>query len=196
MTVGRLGAGRPTGLSYAIHESAEVGDDCLIGPGVFIGPDVVISNSCHIQAGAVIGEPGFGYERDEDGHWAPKAHDYGVYIGEGVHVGANACIDRGSWRNTVIFAGARIDNLVHVAHNVLIGRDAVVVAQAMLGGSVCVGAGAWIGPSASVMQRVKIGDRALVGMGAVVLKDVPNNVTVVGNPARVVPGRVGVRGQM
>jgi len=183
-------------VSAYIDPSAIVGWGTTIGPGAYIGPGVTIGADCIIQPGAVIGEDGFGYQRDPDGHWTPKPHPYGVIIKDGVHVGANTCIDRGSWRDTWIGSGTRIDNGVHVAHNCMIGHDCVIVAHAMLGGSVMVEPGAWIGPSASIMQRVTIGVRALVGMGAVVLVDVPPSQTWAGNPARCLNADVGVREAM
>jgi len=173
-----------------------IGPRTTIGPGAYIGPGVTIGADCIIQPCAVIGADGFGYERDPDGHWTPKPHPYGVVIGDDVHVGALTNIHRGSWRDTVIGDGTRIDAGTHVAHNVHIGHDCVIVAHAMLGGSVTVEDGAWIGPSASIMQRVTIGARALVGMGAVVLADVPPCQTWAGNPARCLNADVGVRGEM
>lgn len=191
-----VGKNTSFGPGACAHRSAQIGIDCRVGAHVWIGPGVTIGNDCIIQAGTVIGEDGFGYERDESGRWVPKAHEFTVVIGDGVHIGANTCIDRGSWKDTVISAGVRIDNHVHVAHNVHILPNAMIVAHAMLGGSVVVEHGAWIGPSASIMQRVTIGAHALVGMGAVVLKDVEPNTTVAGNPARVINEKEGVRARM
>jgi UDP-3-O-[3-hydroxymyristoyl] glucosamine N-acyltransferase LpxD len=167
-----------------------------IDPSAWIGPDVTVGARCHVGPGAVIGSTGFGYTRTEDGAWKRKPHEFGVILDEDVHVGANTCIDRGSWRDTRIGRGCRIDNLVHVAHNVRLGRDVCVVAQAMIAGSVEVHAGAWIGPSASIHQRLTVGQRALVGMGAVVLRDVPPDVTVAGVPARILDDTQGVREDM
>ena len=110
-----------------IDPRASIGARTSIGHGCYIGPTVTIGADCIIQSGAVIGEDGFGYEREGNGRWAPKAHNFGVVIEDDVHIGANACIDRGSWRDTQICRGARIDNLVHVAHNVWVGEDAIVV---------------------------------------------------------------------
>jgi UDP-3-O-[3-hydroxymyristoyl] glucosamine N-acyltransferase len=161
-----------------------------------MGHDVRVGNDCIIQAGAIIGEDGFGYYRDETGRWVQKDHKWTVVIDSDVHIGANACVDRGSWRDTHIQQGVRIDNLVHIAHNVIIGRNAIVVAGAELSGSVVVGVGAWIGPNACIKERVQIGEYALVGMGAVVTQDVAPNTTVAGNPARVINDQVGVRQEM
>lgn len=182
--------------TFYVDPRASVGERSHIGHGVYIGPGVTIGNDCVIQANAVIGEPGFGYERDADGRWAPKEHYYGVRIEDDVHIGASTNIHRGSWRDTVIRRGARIDALVHVAHNVLIGRNAVIVAQAEISGSVEIGEGAWIGPGARIEQRLTIGAGALVGTGAVIRYDVPADQTWVGVPARCVNAELGVREAM
>jgi UDP-3-O-[3-hydroxymyristoyl] glucosamine N-acyltransferase len=173
-----------------VHPSAQVHPTATIHPSAVIGP------GCIIGPGAVIGSTGFGYERQPDGTWEPKPHEFGVILDEDVHVGANTCIDRGSWRDTRIGRGTRIDNLCHLAHNVRIGRDVCIVAQAMIAGSVEIHDGAWVGPSASIHQRLTVGPRALVGMGAVVLKDVAANTTVAGVPARVIDSTQGVREAM
>jgi UDP-3-O-[3-hydroxymyristoyl] glucosamine N-acyltransferase len=181
--------------AYA-HETAVIGRNCVLGAHCWVGEGVVLGEGCVIQPGVKLGQDGFGYERDEDGRWVLKAHDFTVRLGDDVHIGANACIDRGSWRDTHIMRGARIDNLVHVAHNAIVGPNAVIVAGAEISGSVLVGAGAWIGPNACIRQRVTIGRAALIGMGAVVLKDVEAHTTVAGNPARVINAEEGVRDRM
>lgn len=179
----------------SIHPLAKIGERVQLGANVYIGPDVTVGNGCVIKSGAVIGHDGFGYTSD-DGRWTLRPHQRGVVLEDGVHVGANACIDSGSWRPTHIGRGSKIDNCCHLAHNVVIFEDVIVVAHAMLAGSVTVGSGAWIGPSAAILQRLTIGERALVGMGAVVIRDVPENVTVAGNPARIIDAEQGVREAM
>jgi UDP-3-O-[3-hydroxymyristoyl] glucosamine N-acyltransferase len=176
-----------------VDREAEVGERVHIGHAATIGPGVRIGDDCRIGPGVRIGQSGFGYERDADGHWNPKPEDYGVVIENGVHVGANTCIDRGSYRDTYICPGTRIDNLVHVAHNVIIGPGCIIVAHAGLGGSCMINAGVWIGFGAHVKERVVIGELALIGMGAVILKNVPPNQTWAGNPARCINDKVGVR---
>lgn len=177
----------------SISPRASVHPSALIGQNVVIGPNVTVGAGCVIQSGAVIGEPGFGYQRDHTGRWAEKPHEFGVVIEDDVVIGANTCIDRGSWRDTTIRKGARVDNLAHIAHNAVIGERAVIVAGAKLGGSVTIGAGAWVGIGALVHQRVTVGERSLIGMGAVVLKDVPADQTWAGSPARCLNAEMGVR---
>jgi len=183
----------------AVAQSAygpTVGEGTIIADGVYFGPNVVIGKNCRIQPGAVIGTDGFGYDQQLDGTWTPKPHLGGVVIGDDVHIGANTCIDQGSIHPTVIANGTRIDNLVHIAHNAQIGENCMIIACAEISGSVIIDDGAWIGPSACIHQHRTIGKRALVGMGAVVIKDVPDNVTVAGNPARIINPNVGVREDM
>jgi UDP-3-O-[3-hydroxymyristoyl] glucosamine N-acyltransferase len=106
-----------------------------------------------------------------------------VRIDDDVDIGANSCVDRGVLDNTWIKRGAKIDNLVHISHNVVIGEDAIVIALTMLGGSVVVGDRAWIAPSATVINQRVIGADATVGLSAVVTKDVQDGQTVMGSPA-------------
>jgi len=156
-----------------------------IYPNAWIGPDVTIGAGCIIGPGAVIGFDGFGYDPpDHDGRRAWRDHPYGVIIEDDVHIGANTCIDRGRHRDTVIRQGARIDNLVHIAHNVHIGRNVVVIAHAMLAGTTDIGDDAYIAPGAQICDHVTIGERSMVGLGSVVLEDVPEGEVWAGTPAR------------
>lgn len=139
---------------------------------------------CRVNSGTVIGADGFGYERNEHGELEKFPHLGGVLIGDDVEIGSNTSIDRGSLGNTVIGDRARIDNLVHVAHNVQIGEDAAVIALTMLGGSSKIGTQAWVAPGAVLMNQVKIGANGTVGLGAVVVKDVDDGQTVMGAPAQ------------
>jgi UDP-3-O-[3-hydroxymyristoyl] glucosamine N-acyltransferase len=178
-----------------IDPTAVLAAGVVIASGVRIGPDVVIGpNTCiahadveagvQIGANCSIGLPGFGYERDIGGGWQLFPHIGRVRIETGVRIGSNTSIDRGALGDTVIRRGARVDNLVHVAHNCDIGEDALIIAHAMLGGSVSVGAAAWVAPSAAIKNQISIGANAVIGLGAVVLRDVPPETTVVGNPAK------------
>ena len=179
-----LGRDVRIGPGCTLGEDVVVGDNVVLHPGVHVLRGVRIGRGVVVHAGTVIGADGYGFERDERGALVRFPHVGGVVIEDGVEIGANACIDRGALDNTVIERGARVDNLVHVAHNVRIGRDAAVIANAMLGGSSRVGARAWIAPSAVLRDGVTIGDDALVGLGAVVTKDVEPGAVVMGNPAR------------
>lgn len=141
-----------------------------------------------IGPGAVIGWTGFGYAW-EDERWVQKTHEFGVVIEDGVEIGANTCIDRGSWRDTLIKSGTKVDNLVHVAHNVHVGRNCLLVAHCGLAGSVTLEDEVWVGFGAHVNQRLHVGRYAYVGTGAVVTRDVPAGMVVAGVPARVLRER-------
>lgn len=184
-----------------IHDEAEIGENCYIGPFCYVGKsrlgnnvrlhgncfiydDVSIGNDVSIHAGTVIGSDGFGYTRNEAGAVEKFPHVGGVEIGDDVEIGSNTCIDRGSLGNTIIGKGVKIDNLVHIAHNVIIEENSFIIANAMIGGSTEVGRNAWIAPSASILQQLKIGDNALVGVGSVVRENVPSDETWAGVPAK------------
>jgi len=147
--------------------------DCVeLGENVGIGPN------------CSIGFEGFGFEPDEDGTYHRFPHIGKVIIGDDVEIGANTCIDRGALGDTIIGAGTKIDNLVHVAHNVRIGKNCMIIALTCLGGGVIIEDGVYVGIGASVRNQITIGEKAFIGMGAVVVKDVDPGITVIGNPAK------------
>jgi UDP-3-O-[3-hydroxymyristoyl] glucosamine N-acyltransferase len=152
--------------------------------GVYVYPVVYIGKDCIIHSGAVIGSPGFGYVEREDSSYIRMPHYGGVVIGDDVEIGANTCIDAGMVEPTRIGDGTKIDNLVHVAHNVVIGKNVLIAAQACIGGSVEIGDGAKIWCQAFIHQGVKIGKGATVGAQSYVRHDVPDGATVYGSPAR------------
>jgi UDP-3-O-[3-hydroxymyristoyl] glucosamine N-acyltransferase len=160
-----------------IHDTAYVHPSAVVHPRVSIGKNVWVG------PGAVIGFDGFGWFKSGD-RWEQKPQNYGVVIEDDVHIGANTCIDRGSYRHTVIGKGTKVDNLVHIAHNVQVGKHCLIIAQAELSGSVVVEDNCWIGPRACVREHLRIGKGSLVGIGSVVVKDVEPGTTVYGVPAK------------
>lgn len=179
-----------------IAENVTIGANCYIGSEVRIGantyiwPNVVITGKttigtdCCIKSGAIIGQAGFGFEYNEQGEPEAFPHVGEIIIGNRVYIGANTAVDRGTLEATVIHDGAKIDNLVHIAHNDIIGDNALIIAGASLGGGVRVGKNAWIAPNASVKQQLTIGEHSVVGLGAVVIRAVEDRTTVAGNPAK------------
>jgi UDP-3-O-[3-hydroxymyristoyl] glucosamine N-acyltransferase len=145
-----------------------------------------LAHSAFLGNGAFLsgGPVGFGYSRNEKGELEKFPHLGGVVIEDDVDIGSNTSIDRGTLGNTLIRQGAKIDNLVHIAHNVVVGKHAAVIAHAMIGGSTVIGDYGWVAPSAALMNGIAIGTYATVGLGAVVTKDIPADETWAGIPAR------------
>ncbi len=130
---------------------------------------------------------GFGFKKIDGKFKYPlerNEHNYNIVIEKDAEIGELCCIARGSYRDTFIGEGTKIDNLVHVGHNAIIGKHNLIVAHSVIGGSTEIGDYNFIGMGALIRDHVKIGNHCTIGMGAVVTKDVADNITVVGNPAR------------
>lgn len=166
-----------------IGDNVTIGDETIINPNVTIYGDTRVGKKVIIHSGTVIGADGFGYEKDEMGYYRKFSHIGGVEIEDFVEIGANTCIDRGTLSNTVIKRHAKIDNLCHIAHNVEIGENAVVIALSMVGGSSKIGRNSWIAPAAVIKNGITVYEDSLVGLGAVVLKNVEAGEIVAGVPA-------------
>ena len=171
-------------VGVSIGADSTVGPRTLILPNVTIGPNVRIGADCLVKSGTVIGQPGFGYYKSDAGLPRHLPHVGGVVIGDHVHLGALNTVASGTIHPTVIADHVKTDDHVHVAHNCLIGRGALITACAELSGSVTVGEQVWIGPNAAIRDGVEIGDEAFIVMGSVVTKSVPARGRVFGNPAK------------
>jgi UDP-3-O-[3-hydroxymyristoyl] glucosamine N-acyltransferase len=170
--------------AYTVVGKCIIGDNTFIESNCRIFDNVSIGNNVNIHPGVVIGSDGFGYTRQANGESERFPHIGGVVIEDNVDIGANTCIDRGALGNTIIRQGVKIDNLVHIAHNVVIEKDAYIIANAMIGGSTRIGEGAWVAPGASLRDNIEIGRSATVGLGAVVTKNIPDGEIWMGNPAK------------
>jgi UDP-3-O-[3-hydroxymyristoyl] glucosamine N-acyltransferase len=171
------------GRNVVIEAGVRIGAGTRVGHGVVLLSGTSIGRDCVIGANTVIGGTGFGFERDEDGQAIAFLHLGGVVLEDEVEIGALTAIDRGALDNTVIGGGSKIDNLIHIAHNAVIGEDCLVIAGAEISGGVRLGRRVWIGPNACVINGVEVGEGATVGLGAVVVKPVQPGATVAGNPA-------------
>ena len=177
------------GRNSIVHPLAYIGDDvtigvdCVINPQVTICREVRIGNRVIIHPGAVIGSDGFGYV-PLNGSLAKVPHIGTVEIGDDVEIGANVTIDRSKTGTTLIGTGTKIDNLVHIAHNVKIGAGCIIVAQVGIAGSVTVGQGAILAGQAGIKDHIQIGDGAVVLAQAGVIGDVESGARVSGYPAR------------
>lgn len=136
---------------------------------------------------ARIGEEGFGFAKDKNGNFIyplkRNEHNYTVILRDNVEIGPLCVIDRGSWRDTIIGEGTKLDSCVKVAHNVQIGKNNLLVHGTVIGGSCTIGDNNFFGINCSVKQHLTIGSNCTIGMGAVVTHDVLDNTIVYGNPA-------------
>lgn len=175
-----VGDGVAIGAGCSIGAST-IGAESVIGPGCHVGDRITIGERCILHPGVVIGTPGFGYERDEAGAPIGVPHLGTVVVDDDVEIGANSCIDRATIGETTIGARTKIDNLVHIAHNVTIAEECLIAASAVVAGSSRIGRGVWIGPGAVISDGIVVGDGASVSLGAVVVRDVPAGSRVTGN---------------
>jgi len=183
-----IGARAKVGRNSAIYPGVFVGDDAEIGSECVLHPNVVVGQGCRIgdrvilHAGVVIGSDGFGYAgRGESRVKIPQVGI--VVVQDDVEIGANTTIDRATLGQTVIRRGAKIDNLVQIAHNVIIGEHSVVAAQAGIAGSTKVGNHVTIAGQAGIVNHVEIGDGATIGPQSGIPKSVPAGVVLSGGIA-------------
>jgi UDP-3-O-[3-hydroxymyristoyl] glucosamine N-acyltransferase len=178
----RIGRGTTIGPNTVVGPGVALGRGCVIGSNVTLG-FALIGDRVTIMSGAVIGEPGFGATAGTGG-LIDMPQLGRVIVQDGVTIGANSCIDRGAFEDTVIGENTKIDNLVQIAHNVRIGRNCVMAAHTGLSGSVVVGDGVQFGGRAGVADHVTIGDGARVAAASGAMKDIPAGETWGGSPAR------------
>jgi UDP-3-O-[3-hydroxymyristoyl] glucosamine N-acyltransferase len=189
----KLGARVSIQPCAVIEPGAQIGDDAVIGAGSYIGHDVIIGHGCMIyprvtirercqlgarvilHSGVVIGADGFGFEMTSEGQ--QKVPQIGiVQIDDDVEIGANTTIDRARFGRTWIQEGAKIDNLVQVAHNVVIGRHTVIAAQTGIAGSVRIGQRVMIGGQVGIIGHIEIGDGTMIGAQTGVSKNLNGGV--------------------
>jgi UDP-3-O-[3-hydroxymyristoyl] glucosamine N-acyltransferase len=166
-----------------VGRDTEIGEDCLIYPNVTIREEIRIGRRVIIHSGAILGSDGFGFAKD--GEIYRKIPQIGnVVVEDDVEIGANTTIDRATTGTTFVGRGTKIDNLVQIAHNVVIGENCILVAQVGIGGTTEIGRGVTLAGQAGLVGHIKIGDGAVVAAQAGVTKSVPADTMVSGYPAR------------
>ncbi|RLI67760.1 MAG: UDP-3-O-(3-hydroxymyristoyl)glucosamine N-acyltransferase, partial [Candidatus Gerdarchaeota archaeon] len=164
-----------------VGDGVRIGNDVIINSNVSVLKDCKIGNRVIIHAGSVIGSDGFGFAND--GNRYHKIPQIGIVrIDDDVEIGACNTIDRATFGQTWIKRGVKTDNLVHIAHNVVVGEDTVLVAQVGISGSVTIGNHAILAGQAGVAQHVNIGDRVTIGGQSGISKSVPSDQIISGTP--------------
>ncbi len=186
----RLGDGVVLHPNVTIGRGVHVGEGTVLHPGVVAYNGIRIGERCVVHAGAVLGADGYGFDPTPNG-WQKIPQCGTVVIEDDVEIGANTCIDRGRFGATRIARGAKLDNLVHIAHNVVVGEGALLIAQVGVAGSTKIGARAILAGQVGVNGHIEIGDGARIAAQAGVFGDVPPGADYLGWPAR--PRREALR---
>ncbi len=167
-----------------IGDNVEIGDNTIIHPGVKVYHDCVIGKNVTIHAGTVVGSDGFGFAPQADGSFKKVPQIGNVIVEDFVEIGANATIDRATMGSTLIKSGAKLDNLIQIAHNVEVGNNTVIAAQAGVSGSTKLGNNVMIGGQAGIVGHLIIADGARINAQSGVSKSIKTpNTAVTGSPA-------------
>lgn len=184
----RIGARVVLGPRCVVHPGAAIGDDCSLGADTVVHANATLYERTQlgdrvvVHAGAVLGADGFGFAHD--GTAPVKIPQIGnVVVEDDVEIGANATIDRATFGSTVLGRGVKIDNLVQVAHNVVIGPGSILVAQSGISGSTKLGSGVVVAGQSGAVGHITIGDGAKIGAKSAVTHDLPAGAFVIGHPA-------------
>jgi len=179
----RIGSGSRIGCGVYLGPGVRIGSDCLIAANVTIQRDCELGDRCVLHPGVVIGGDGFGFRWDGSGH--RKVPQLGrVVVEDDVEIGCNSCVDRATLGITRVGRGTKIDNLVQVAHNVMIGQHCIFAGQAGVAGSSTIGNGVVVAGQVAISDHLRVGDGAQLGGQAGVVKDVASKEAVFGTPAR------------
>ena len=184
-------------INYFVHETAEIDDSVVIGPNVYIGPECKIGKNSIIHANSslvmnveigknttihfnsILGSDGFGYAPDKDGYI--KIDQLGkLVIGDNVEIGAGCTIDRGAIDNTEIHDGVKLDNQVHIAHNVILGENSAIAASCAIAGSTIIGKNVQMGGLSGILGHLKIADDVLIGAHTLITKSINKSGNYVG----------------
>jgi UDP-3-O-[3-hydroxymyristoyl] glucosamine N-acyltransferase len=177
-----VGDGTHLHRGVTIMHGCRIGRDCQLFPGVVLYPGTILEDRVVLHSGCVLGAHGFGY-RMENGKHIPTAQIGWVHVESDVEIGANSCVDRGTYGATHIGEGTKIDNFVQIAHNCNIGKHNLICAHAGIAGSASTGDYVVIAGQVGVRDHVKIGSRTMVGAQAGVISDTSEDQILLGSPA-------------
>lgn len=178
-----IGKGTQIYPHVVVEDNATIGEGCVLYPNVSVYHDCQIGYRVILHSGAVIGADGFGFAPGENGY--DKIPQIGnVVIEDDVEIGANACVDRSTMGSTIVHRGAKIDNLVQIAHNVEVGEHTVMSAQVGIAGSTKVGRWCMFGGQAGFAGHITVGDHTNVGAQCGVNSSVKGNESLIGSPAQ------------
>ena len=186
----KIGAGCYIGDYAVIGDNCSIGDNTIIYDRVSLVQNCKIGNNCVIQSGASLGSDGFAFERYEGGELEKFPHKGYVRLGNNVEIYTNCSIARGSLSDTWIGEGTKLDALVHIAHNVTVGKNCELTAGTIIGGSTSIGDTSWTGLNSTLKNGIKIGRNVIVASGASVIHDIPDGDIVAGVPARSIKHKV------
>jgi len=178
----QIGENSIIGSGCKIGENSKLGKNCRLDSNVVVHHNCSLGNNVIIQANSTIGSTGFGYSLIDDAHKLIP-HNGGVVIEDFAEIGANCCIDRAKFGNTVIGAGTKIDNLVQIAHNVVIGKCCLIAGQVGISGSCKLGNGVALGGQVGVADNIEIGDGTMVSAQAGVVNNIETGQQVAWTPA-------------
>lgn len=178
-----------------IGENSKLGKNCRLDSNVVVYHNCTIGNNVIIQANSTVGSTGFGYSFIDGSHKLIP-HNGGVVIEDFVEIGANCCVDRAKFGNTVIGAGTKIDNLVQIAHNVVIGKCCLIAAQVGISGSCKLGDGVVLAGQVGLVDNIEIGDGTMIGAQAGVMSGTEAGARLLGSPAMDIRDAMKVFGLM
>lgn len=177
-----IGAGTIIEANTSVGDNATIGSDCILYSGVSVYHDCKVGNRCILHAGSVVGSDGFGFAPGDNGY--EKIPQIGIAILEDdVEIGANTCIDRATMGATIIKRGVKLDNMVQVAHNVVIDEYTVMAAQCGIAGSTKVGSWCMVGGQTGISGHIQIGNQVKVGGHSAISNSVKDGKAVMGYPA-------------
>ncbi len=178
----KIGKNCTVGHNSIIESNVRIGNNCNIGNNVII-KNCIIGSNTNILDGAILGKKGFGFYPGKKSNFR-YPHIGSVIIGDNVEIGCNNTIDRGSLSDTIIGDGTFLDNQIHVAHNVKIGKNCIITGQVGFAGSSSIGNKVMIGGQSGISGHITVGDNVQIGGGSGVIKNIPSNTKVMGYPAK------------